>query len=160
MTTYRNGLTYGGGLFTSERCQGEMHVPGFQYLGPWTRTDIRLTDDYKPKVGEEPINKLDSIAMSHDVAYAKAKKEFVQTGNKEQALKKIHDSDKTFIKDASKEGVLGKVASGLIYSKMKAEENGIINSKTFRGMGDKVSFTTKDTILYNIFLYLITQSFV
>ena len=70
MTTYRNGLTYGGGLFTSEKYQGEMHVPGFQYLGPWTRTDIRLTDDYKPKVGEEPINKLDSIAMSHDVAYA------------------------------------------------------------------------------------------
>ncbi len=63
MSTYKNGLTYGGGLFIDEKYPGERHVHGFQYLGPFTRTDIRMTDDYRPKTGEEPINKLDEIAM-------------------------------------------------------------------------------------------------
>ena len=74
MTTYRNGLTCGSGLFTDSKYPGERHVPGFQYLGPWTRTDIRLDENYKPRAGEEPINKLDTIAMIHDIAYSKAKK--------------------------------------------------------------------------------------
>ena len=145
MTTYKNGLTYGSGLFIDSKYPGEHHVHGYNYLGPWTRTDIRLDSNYNVKKGEEPINKLDSIALSHDIAYAKAKKEYLNDGNKEQALKKIHDSDKQFIKDASKEGTLGKIASGVIYSKMKAEENHLIDSKTFSGMGSKaVTFKTKD----------------
>ncbi len=144
MTTYKNSLTYGGGIFIDSKYPPEQHVHGYNYLGPWTRTDIRLTEDYKPKQNELPINKLDEVAMNHDIAYAKAKKEYNQTGNKQEALKKIHNSDKEFIKDASKTGALGKIASGIIYSKMKAEENGIINSKTFSGMGNKVTFKTKD----------------
>ncbi len=152
MTSYKNPLVCGGGmmdnvarLFTQEQYKGERHVPGYAYLGPFTRTDIRLTEDYKPKPNEQPINKLDEVAMRHDIDYAKAKKEYEQTGNKQQALKKIHDSDKTFIRDASKEGVLGKIASGVMYAKMKAEENNIIDSKTFSGMGKKnIAFKTKD----------------
>ena len=73
MSTYRNGL-HGGGIFTSEKYPGERHVPNYAYLGPWTRTDIRLDSNYNPKSGEEPINKLDTIAMKHDIAYAKVKK--------------------------------------------------------------------------------------
>ena len=148
MSTYRNGLTYGRGFFTSEKYPGEAHVPGFQYLGPWTRTDIRLDENYKPRAGEEPINKLDEIAMRHDIAYAKAKKEYLQDNDKTKALNKIHESDKSFIKDAAKEGILGKVASGLMYGKMKAEENNIISSKTYSGMG-KVAFTTKSGKIVN-----------
>jgi hypothetical protein len=144
MSTYKNGLTYGGGIFTQEKYPGEAHVPGYSYLGPWTRTDIRLDEQYNPKPNEQPINKLDTVAMNHDIAYAKAKKEFLQTGNKEQALKKIHDSDKVFINDASKQGLLGKAVAGVMYGKMKAEQSGIIDSKTFSGMGNKVAFTTKD----------------
>jgi len=142
MSTYRNGLTYGGGLFIDEKYPGERHVHGFQYLGPFTRTDIRLSDDYRPKKGEEPINKLDEIAMKHDIAYAKAKKEYSQDNDKTKALNKIHESDREFIKDAAKEGVLGKVASAAMYAKMKGEENNIISSKTLSGMG-KVAFQTK-----------------
>ena len=74
MTTYRNGLTCGSGLFTDSKYPGERHVPGFQYLGPWTRTDIRLDENYKPRAGEEIISKLDNIALIHDIAYSKAKK--------------------------------------------------------------------------------------
>ena len=137
MTTYKNGLTYGGGIFIDSKYPGEQHVHGYNYLGPFTRTDIRLTEDYKPKPNEQPINKLDEIAMRHDIDYAKTKKEYEQTGNKQQALKKIHESDRGFIKDASTQGALGKIASGVMYAKMKAEANGIINSKTFSGMGKK-----------------------
>ena len=74
MTTYRNGLTHGSGLFTDSKYQGERHVHGYSYLGPFTRTDLRLDENYKPRAGEEPINKLDTIAMVHDIAYSKAKK--------------------------------------------------------------------------------------
>ena len=142
MSSYKNGLTYGSGIFTSEKYPGEAHVPGFQYLGPWTRTDIRLDENYKPRANEEPINKLDEIAMRHDIAYAKAKKEYSQDNDKTKALNKIHESDREFIKDAAKEGVLGKVASAAMYTKLKAEENNIISSKTFSGMG-QVAFKTK-----------------
>ena len=142
MTTYRNGL-HGGGIFIDEKYPNERHVHGFQYLGPWTRTDIRLSDDYKPKAGEEPINKLDTIAMNHDIAYAKVKKEYQQDGDKQKALNKIHESDRVFINDAAKEGALGKVASTIMYGKMKAEQNNIIDSNTFSGMGNKIAFVTK-----------------
>ena len=80
--------------------------------------------------------------MVHDIAYTKAKKEFLQDNDKTKALNKIHESDRTFIKDAAKEGVLGKVASAAMYAKMKGEENNIISSKTLSGMG-KVAFQTK-----------------
>ena len=144
MTTYKNGLTYGSGLFIDSKYPGERHVHGYNYLGPFTRTDIRLTDDYRPKPGEEPINKLDTIAMVHDIAYSKAKKNYIIDGDKQKALSTIHESDNKFINEASKEGVLGKVASTLMYGKMKAEQNNLISSKTFSGMGNnKISFTTK-----------------
>jgi len=143
MSTYRNGLVHGGGIFIDEKYPGEKHVHGYNYLGPFTRTDIRLTDNYAPKQGELPINKLDAIAMKHDIEYAKTKKEYQQDNNKQKALNRIHASDREFINEASKEGALGKVASGVMFAKMKAEENGIIDSKTFSGMGNKISFTTK-----------------
>ena len=74
MTTYRNGLTHGSGLFIDSKYPNERRVHGYSYLGPFTRTDIRLDENYKPRANEEPINKLDTIAMVHDIAYSKAKK--------------------------------------------------------------------------------------
>ena len=76
MSSYRNGLMYGGGIFIDQKYPPEQHVRGYNYLGPFTRTDIRLTEDYKPKPNEQPINKLDEIAMSDDISCAKAKKEY------------------------------------------------------------------------------------
>ena len=81
--------------------------------------------------------------MKHDISYAKAKKEYEHDHDKQRALSKIHASDRVFINDASKEGASGKVASAVMYGKMKAEENNIIDSKTFSGMGKKIQFTTK-----------------
>ena len=52
MTTYKNGLTYGGGLFLDHKYQGENHVHGYSFLGPGSRWDIRPEQDLNPKKGE------------------------------------------------------------------------------------------------------------
>ena len=45
----------------------ESHIPTYNYAGPGTRLEKRL------KRGDKPINRLDRIAMHHDIAYSKAK---------------------------------------------------------------------------------------
>ena len=45
----------------------ELHWPGYHYMGPGTRLKTRL------KRGDRGINRLDTIAMRHDIAYANAK---------------------------------------------------------------------------------------
>ena len=105
MTTYRNGLTYGSGLFMDSKYQGEYHVHGFNFLGPGSRLDIRLDDNYKPRVNEQPINQLDSVALSHDIAYDKIKKEYLKDGNKQKAIKAVHNADEVFINNASNSNI-------------------------------------------------------
>lgn len=46
----------------------ELHVPGYQYLGPGTKLHKRL------QRGDPGINKLDQAAREHDIAYSKSKK--------------------------------------------------------------------------------------
>ena len=45
----------------------EMHWPGYQYMGPFTKLEKRL------KRGDPGINRLDRIAKQHDIDYSKAK---------------------------------------------------------------------------------------
>ena len=47
----------------------EKHLPGYNYLGPGTRLDIRLDESKNPKTGEEPINAIDQLAYEHDLTY-------------------------------------------------------------------------------------------
>ena len=56
------------GFFWS-KYPNEKHLPGFNYLGPGTRLDIRLDENNIPKLGEEPINEIDRLAYIHDLAY-------------------------------------------------------------------------------------------
>ena len=55
--------------FIWSKYSGEKHLPGYAYLGPGTRLDIRLDEDNIPKSGEEPINEIDQLAYIHDLAY-------------------------------------------------------------------------------------------
>jgi hypothetical protein len=55
--------------FDWEKYPGEKHLPGYNYVGPGTRLDLRLDENDKPKAGEEPINGLDRIAYFHDLRY-------------------------------------------------------------------------------------------
>ena len=146
MTTYgynfRQAGPVGDGFF--QKYPGEHHFPGYSYLGPHSRLDIRLDENLRPKQGEEPINQLDNIALKHDVNYKLIQDEYKKDHNKQKALTKVHQADKEFIQEAKHSSVqpLGKISSGLIAMKSAAEKANIIDSKTFSGLG--VSFKTKD----------------
>lgn len=45
----------------------EMHVPGYQYCGPFTKLEKRL------KRGDPGINRVDQACKKHDIAYSKTK---------------------------------------------------------------------------------------
>ena len=147
MTSYKNPLISGRGLFVDSKYPGEFHAHGYSYLGPGSRLDIRLDNNFKPRKGEEPINQLDSIALKHDISYDKIKKEYLKDGNKQKALNAIHNSDNSFIQQARSSNVqpLGTIASGIIKAKQLAEDAGVLSTKTFSGMGKKnqVAFATK-----------------
>ena len=142
MTTYRNGLTHGSGLFMDSKYPNEHHVHGYSYLGPGSRLDIRLDDNYKPRVNEQ----LDSVALSHDIAYDKIKKEYLKDESKQKVIKAVHNADEVFIDNASNSNIqtLGKISAGIIEAKELAEKAGVLNTSTFSGLGNKnVSFKTK-----------------
>ena len=46
---------------------GELHWPGYQFMGPGTKLKKRLAKE------QRGINRLDNIAMRHDIDYSKAK---------------------------------------------------------------------------------------
>src|SRR5277367_6781470 len=48
---------------------GEKHLPGMNFRGPGTRLNEKLNDDDTPKPGYEPSDKVDEIALKHDLAY-------------------------------------------------------------------------------------------
>lgn len=50
-----------------------MHLPGYNFAGPGTKLDKRLNPDLTPKDWSKPINKVDHIAMEHDICYLKNK---------------------------------------------------------------------------------------
>ena len=151
MTSYKNPLMYGGGVmdtlmnaFTYSKYPNEHHYPGFSYLGPGSRLDIRLDENLNPKPGEEPINDLDRTALKHDIAYQKIQDQYKVDKDKQKALALVRKADDEFIKEASQSSVqpLGKVSAGLIKAKELGEKTGIISTKTFSGLG--VRFRTKD----------------
>ena len=46
---------------------GELHWPGYQYMGPGIKLKKRL------KRGDPGVNRLDRIAKQHDIDYSRAK---------------------------------------------------------------------------------------
>ena len=123
MSTYRNGL-HGGGIFIDSKYPNEHHAHGYSYLGPGSRLDIRLDSSGNPKRGEEPINALDVIALSHDKLYKTAKDQYMIDGNKQKALDTIRKADDKFIQEAKSSNVqpLGTISAGIIKAKSLAEK--------------------------------------
>jgi hypothetical protein len=58
----------GSGLVNSiiDNLPLELHIPGYEYLGPGTNLDLKLLQNVKPK------NQLDEAAKNHDIAYARS----------------------------------------------------------------------------------------
>src|SRR6218665_757219 len=52
------------------RFPGELHLPGHSFAGPCTRLDLRLNPDGAPKTFSKPVDRVDSAALRHDLAYA------------------------------------------------------------------------------------------
>lgn len=72
-------VSSGKGLVNSliNHCPFELHPPNFSFLGPGTNVDLRL------EKGIRPSNKLDSLALDHDLAYSAS-----------NDLSKRHEADK------------------------------------------------------------------
>ena len=49
---------------------GEMHLPGHNFTGPGTKLNKRLNPDGTPKSWSKPVDRVDSAAYRHDLAYA------------------------------------------------------------------------------------------
>src|SRR3977135_761388 len=48
---------------------GEMHLPSYNFAGPFTRLDKRLDSEDNPLPNSIPINAIDKIAYTHDLMY-------------------------------------------------------------------------------------------
>lgn len=48
------------------REKGELHLPGHNYTGAGTQTQMRIDR------GDEPINQIDQLALQHDISYLEA----------------------------------------------------------------------------------------
>lgn len=61
-------LTFGSGIVNTviNKLPFELHIPGYQYCGPGTRLQERLTR------GDSGINPLDAACKEHDIAYSKS----------------------------------------------------------------------------------------
>lgn len=62
----QNTQTYSSPIKTSLeviKIQGEYHLPGHNFTGPGTQLKYRL------ERGDEPINKVDSLSLHHDLRY-------------------------------------------------------------------------------------------
>lgn len=111
---------------------GELHAKGHSYLGPRSSLLQRELDGPPFNV---PISQLDALAKTHDIAYAKAIRNYDRDRNKKAFVSDIHTADTKFIAAAPSHGTLGKVSAGLMSTKMLAEKAGVLDTKTFSGRG-------------------------
>ena len=84
----------------------EFHWPGYNYMGPGTNLKKRLAR------GDKGVNRLDNIAMQHDIDYSKAKN-----------LKAKHAADRRMIraieKLPGKKGMTEKIVKNIMKAKVK-----------------------------------------
>jgi hypothetical protein len=94
----------------------ELHLPGYNYCGPFTKLDKRLAR------GDEPVNKLDAGCKEHDIFYPDHK----DTKERHVADKELENIAKESMY-ASDSGICEKVDAALVTAAMKG--------KRFFGMG-------------------------
>lgn len=93
----------------------ELHWPGYNFLGPFTKLDKRL------ERGDIPINRLDSYALAHDKAYAQFKDKYNRSlADRElenQSWSRVKSSDAKFFS----EKIPAYVTTNLLKLKRKLE---------------------------------------
>ena len=137
--------------FTYERFNGERHgislAPAtfgqpFSFMGPGTRLDMRLDANYVPKPDSQPINRADMVSYQHDVAYDRAKKNYLKNPtpeNRKAQLNKVWEADDKFINEMNNdtEEPMAPIAGKLISTKKSLEQMGVLPSTVFEGFGNE-----------------------
>ena len=74
----------GSGLINNliNRLPFELHIPGYQYCGPGTRLQKRLSR------GDPGINPLDSACKEHDIAYSQNREDIEKRNTADRILEK------------------------------------------------------------------------
>ena len=90
--------------FPWSKYSGEHHLPSHSFTGPETRLDIRLDKNMLPKSGEEPYNKVDSVALNHDIRYTNANQQddLATTTDDQEILNLKHDADRIMLDELEK----------------------------------------------------------
>jgi len=121
--------------------KGEHHQPGYNYLGPGTRIDLKVNEFGTPRRGHEPINELDSFALKHDLDYTAIQNKYKASGgmNADKRMQEIHQADKGFVGNAWNSNVqpLGMGAAAAITGKKIGEANNVFNTVMFSGISKK-----------------------
>jgi len=126
--------TYGDGLFNkflNSKFMPELHVPNFQYLGPFTNLEKRLAR------GDPGINPLDQAAKEHDIYYSK----HLDSKSRHLADKVLENKAWERVK-ASDSSVGEKVAAYLTTNAMKVKRK--------LGMGCSTKTSKKKKILSRV----------
>lgn len=72
----------------------EMHLPGYRFAGPFTKLKKRLDKNNKPHAWSKPKNRLDALALKHDLDYQKISQMKIP---KKEKQKKVWAADKKMI---------------------------------------------------------------
>jgi hypothetical protein len=138
----------GGGIVNTviDSLPFEMHVPGYEYLGPGTKLQEKL------RKGVKPINKLDEAALEHDKVY-------YNTGDTKERAKadKVLENSAWQRVLASDSGLGEKTSAWLTTNAMKLKglfgeglarsEGGVIHRQ---GQCKRPATTTTTTMAYQI----------
>ena len=133
--------------FTAQRYLPERHAISLandtfgkpmQFMGPFTRLDLRLDENEKPKPDSQPLRKSDYASYEHDLAYKHAGDDYFKNPtpeNKKTQMRKIWSADDKFIRDMDEDPnePMAAVAQKLIQMKESGEKLGILPTTKFSG---------------------------
>ena len=89
-----------------ERFSGEMHLPGNNFTGPGTKLNNRLKVDGTPKSWSRLINRVDSAAYRHDLAYARHADTAERIVAEKKMIKELDAIPNTTLKERMKRTVV------------------------------------------------------
>ena len=108
---------------------GEMHLPSssgiiYNYMGPKTRLRKRI------RRGDPPIDEIDQVAMTHDIAYSNSK-----------TWRDVRKADKKFIsgiKKAKGSKITKTIVNSVMRAKIKAEDLGLMKKGSFSSINNAI----------------------
>jgi len=93
---------------------GEMHLPGHNFTGPGTKLQKRLNADGTPKTWSKPVNRVDSAAYHHDLAYARYKDTAKRIAADKKMLKELDDISNPTLKERMERAIIKPVLSAKV----------------------------------------------